>query len=270
MTPLQILNFYNTVANGGKMVKPQLVYEIRDNGALIKRYNTEILNPMIASKETIGKARAMLEGVCTNGTGVTLNNKYFPIAGKTGTARVATGNTGYSDGMYLATFVGYFPADNPQYSLIATFNNSKVGYYGATVAGPVFKEVAEKVFALQGFINETENETNENEKLPAVKKGKSEDILRIAEDLQLQNVQGKPDSQIASVSVQDSLVVLGNNEIQSGKVPNVKGMGASNAIFLMENAGLKVKVKGVGKVKQQSLTAGSNCRAGQTVYLTLS
>lgn len=270
MTPLQILNFYNTVANGGKMVKPQLVHEIRDNGALVKRYNTEVLNPMIVSKETIGKARAMLEGVCLHGTGRSLTNDYFPIAGKTGTARIASGSGGYDDGMYLATFCGYFPADNPQYSLIATFKNSRVGYYGATVAGPVFKEVAEKVFALQGFMNETENETLDAERLPAVKNGKAEDILTIAQDLNLQNIKGNPESQMASVSVVDSVVVLGNNEIPAGKVPNVKGMGASNAIFLMENAGLKVKIKGVGKVKQQSLTAGSKCRAGQTVYLTLS
>ena len=154
--------------------------------------------------------------------------------------------------------------------MIVTFNNPHNGYYGASVAGPVFKEISEKVFALQGFIIEADNETEESEKMPAVKKGKSEDILRIVEELQLQNVQGNPVSQMASVSVQDSLLVLGDNEIPAGKVPNVKGMGASNAIFLMENAGLKVKVKGVGKVKQQSLTAGSNCRAGQTVYLTLS
>ena len=270
MTPLQILNFYNAVANDGKMVKPQLVSEIKDNGALVKQFKPEILNPMIASKETIGKAQKMLEGVCLYGTGKTLNNKYFTIAGKTGTARVATGNTGYSDGMYLATFVGYFPADNPKYSMIVTFNNSKVGYYGATVAGPVFKEVSEKIFALQGFIEESGDDASDIEKLPAVKKGKSEDILRIAEELNIQNLIGKPNSQMASVSVQDSTVILTDNEIQAGKVPNVKGMGASNAIFLMENAGLKVKVKGIGKVKKQSLVPGSNYRNGQTVYLTLS
>ena len=270
MTPLQILNFYNTVANNGKMIKPQLVHEIRDNGALVKRYNTEVLNPMIASKETIGKARAMLEGVCLYGTGRALNNEYFTIAGKTGTARVATGNTGYSEGIYLATFCGYFPADNPQYSLIVTFNNSKEGYYGAQVAGPVFKEVSEKIFALQGFINETEIEEDTIEKIPAVKNGKAEDILRIAQYLNLQNVKGSPNSEMATVAIKDSLVIIANNEIQAGKVPNVKGMGASNAIFLMENVGLKVKIVGVGKVKKQSLAAGSNFREGQTVYLTLS
>ncbi|NQU54572.1 MAG: transpeptidase family protein, partial [Bacteroidetes bacterium] len=270
MTPLQILNFYNAVANNGKMVKPQLVKEIKDSGALLKQYKTEILNPMIASEETIGKAKAMLEGVCLNGTGRSVTSEYFNVAGKTGTARVATGAGGYSDGMYLASFVGYFPTEKPKYSMIVTFNNPRGGYYGASVAGPVFKEIAEKVFALQGFSKESEVEALDSEKLPAVKKGKSKDILKIAEQLHLQNIQGRPDSQLASVAVQDSLVVLSDNEIPAGKVPNVKGMGASNAIFLMENAGLKVKLKGVGKVKQQSLTPGSNYRAGQTVYLTLS
>jgi cell division protein FtsI (penicillin-binding protein 3) len=270
MTPLQILNFYNTVANNGKMIKPKLVNEIRDNGALVKQYTTEVLNPMIASKETIGKAQAMLEGVCLYGTGRSVTSKYFNVAGKTGTARVATSSSGYSDGMYLASFAGYFPSEKPKYSMIVTFNNPRGGYYGSSVAGPVFKEIAEKVFALQGFVHDPEQEVNESEKLPAVKNGRSEDILRIAEELNLQNIHGKPDSKLASVSVQDSLVLLSNNEIPAGKVPNVTGMGASNAIFIMENAGLKVKVKGVGKVKQQSLTPGSKYRSGQTVYLTLS
>jgi len=269
MTPLQILNFYNTIANNGKMIKPQLVQEIRDNGALVKRYKTEVLNPMIASKETIGKAKKMVEGVCEHGTGRSLQNKYFKVAGKTGTARVAVGNTGYSNGMYLASFCGYFPADNPQYSMIVTFNNPHNGYYGASVAGPVFKEIAEKVYALNGFSVEQNKTDDEGEIIPAVKKGRTEDILRIVNDLHLKNIQGKPESEMASVSVRDSFVVLDSNEIPSGKIPNVIGMGASDAIFLMENAGLKVKIKGVGKVKQQSLTAGSKYREGQTVYLKL-
>lgn len=270
MTPLQILNFYNAVANDGKMVKPQLVKEIRDNGALIKQYKTEILNPMIASKETIGKAQAMLEGVCLYGTGRTVTSKYFDVAGKTGTARVATSSSGYNDGMYLASFVGYFPTDKPKYSMMVTFNNPRGGYYGASVAGPVFKEIAEKVFALQGFTKESVKEPEQGEKLPVVKNGRTEDILEIAKELQLKNVKGSPDSELASANVQGEEVILTSTTIDSEKVPNVKGMGASNAIFLMENAGLKVKIKGVGKVKKQSLSPGSNFRTGQTVYLTLS
>jgi len=269
MTPLQILNFYNTVANNGKMIKPQLVKEIRDNGVLVKRYKTEVLNPMIASKETIGKAQKMVEGVCEHGTGRSLQNKYFKIAGKTGTARIAVGNTGYSNGMYLATFCGYFPADNPKYSMIVTFNNPHNGYYGASVAGPVFKEIAEKVYALNGFSVKEDEEKSKDEIVPPVKKGKTEDILRVADELHLKNIQGNPGSDMALALVRDSVVVLESNKIESGKIPNVIGMGASDAIFLMENAGLKVKIKGVGKVKEQSLTAGSKCKAGQTVYLRL-
>lgn len=270
MTPLQILNFYNAVANQGKMVKPQLVKEIRDNGALVKQYKAEVLNPMIASKETIGKARRMLEGVCENGTGQFLKNDYFKVAGKTGTARVATSSAGYSNGMYLASFVGYFPADNPKFSMIVTFNNPRNGYYGASVAGPVYKEIAEKVFASQILSNEMLEDTSGIKNLPAVKNGKSEDILRIAEDLELSSVHGLPESQLATATEKDGLVLLSNNEISEGKVPDVRGMGASNALFLMENAGLKVVMKGVGKVSNQSLTPGSNYRPGQTVYITLS
>lgn len=270
MTPLQILTFYNAVANNGKMVKPRLVNEIRDNGALVKKFKTEVINSMIASKETIGKAQKMLEGVCEHGTGTSLQNEYFKVAGKTGTARVATSSEGYSAGMYLASFTGYFPADNPRYSIIVTFNNPRGGYYGASVAGPVFKEVAEKIYALQVLTDQETEEMPINKNLPDVKKGNSKDILKIASELKLKNVKGKPESQLADAVIIDSTVILQNIEMQAGLVPDVGGMGASNAVYLLENAGLIVKIKGVGKVKNQSLSPGSKCTPGQTVFLTLS
>jgi cell division protein FtsI (penicillin-binding protein 3) len=226
---------------------------------------------MIASRETIGKARKMLEGVCENGTGRSLQNEFFKIAGKTGTARVATSGTGYSEGKYLASFTGYFPADNPKYSLIVTFNNPRGAYYGASVSGPVFKEITEKVYATQILNEEIEKDENSPGKvLPVIKHGQSNDIIAIAEELNMNSISKIPESKLVKVEKADTTIKFSENEIAAGKVPDVRGMGASNAVFLMENAGLRVKIKGIGKVKVQSIPPGSNYRIGQTVYLTLS
>ncbi|WP_340111184.1 penicillin-binding protein [Maribellus mangrovi] len=268
MTPLQILTFYNAVANNGRMVKPHLVKEIRDKGALVKRFEPEVLNPMIASKETIGKAQAMLEGVCERGTGTQIQGEFFKLAGKTGTARIATGNTGYTDGMYLASFTGYFPADDPQYSLIVTMNNPRKTYYGASAAGPAYKEISERVFASQIYAD-LDEENPETPETPQEIRGQTKDILEVAEVLEFKNIQGKPETTIAHVEASEDQLVLAEEEIPVGKVPNVIGMGASNAVFVLENAGLKVVINGVGKVKKQSLRAGDNCRPGQTIYIAL-
>ena len=271
MTPIQILTFYNAIANDGKMIKPYMVKEIRDKGALEKRFKTEVINSQIASKETIGKAQKMLEGVCENGTGKAINSEFFKVAGKTGTARIASSSQGYNAGSYLASFAGYFPADNPKYSLIVTFKNPRASIYGASVAGPVFKEIAEKVYAMQMPIEKYDGDENEDTKsLPEVKKGYSKDIIRVAKELNIKGLKGHSDSQLAKVEVKDDAIVLEDEEMTEGKVPDVCGMGASNAVYLLENAGLRVIIKGVGKVKQQSLPPGTQIKPGQTVYLTLS
>lgn len=271
MTPIQILTFYNAVANDGKMVKPLLVKEIRDNGALVKRFKMEVINPMIASKETIGKAKKMLEGVCENGTGKSLNNEFFNVAGKTGTARIASSSGGYEPGKYLASFCGYFPANNPKYSLIVTFKNPREGgYYGASHAIPVFKEIAEKVYAMQIISDQAEEESTDKEVFPELKKGQSEDIMKVVDELDIDNIKGHPRSEIAKAEIGENEIILQEDELPEGKVPDVRGMGATDAVFLLENAGLKVVIKGIGKVKQQSINPGANCVPGQTVYLTLS
>lgn len=273
MTPLQVLNFYNAVANGGRMVKPRLVREIRDNGVLVKQFKTEILNPMITTRETIGKAQKLLEGVCENGTGRSLQNPWFRIAGKTGTAQVSQGQSGYQKGMYLASFAGYFPADDPKYSLIVTVNNPRGGaFYGGSVAGPVFKEIAERVYAVRNMFEEdAEEESNEPgiPVFPNFEKGNSEHIIRVARELKIPNITGEPKTTLAAVKKMDDRIVLDEVEFQEGRVPDVRGMGASDAIFILENAGLKVKIRGVGKVKTQSVNPGSGFSRGTTVYLTL-
>lgn len=273
MTPLQILTFYNAVANNGCMVKPRLVREIRENGVLIRQFKTEVLNPMITTRETIGKAQKMLEGVCELGTGRSLQNPWFNIAGKTGTAQISSGTGGYVKGMYLASFAGYFPADNPRYSLMVTINNPRGGvFYGGSVAGPVFKEIAERVFAASNLFEDPvdEAETPEIPELPEIKKGTTENILRVAHELKIGNIGGKAGSGMASIKNSDGKLLLNTVDIPSGKVPDVRGMGASDAVFILENAGLQVKIKGTGKVKEQSIPPGSNYSRGSYVYLTLS
>ncbi len=273
MTPLQVLTFYNAVANNGRMVKPRLVKEIRNNGMLVKQFKTEVLNPMITNKATLGKARKMLEGVCESGTGRSLQNPWFSIAGKTGTAQVASGQGGYDEGVYLASFVGYFPAGNPKYSLMVTIYNPRGGvYYGGSVAGPVFREVAEKVYAARILFEETpdENQTEPAEpQLPSIKKGNPQNIIRLAQEFNIQNIDGEQTATVVNAEKKNNRIILNENKLEPDVVPDVRGMGASEAVFILENAGLRVKLKGVGKVKVQSLKPGSRFNRGAYVYLTL-
>ncbi|MDD4143668.1 MAG: penicillin-binding transpeptidase domain-containing protein, partial [Prolixibacteraceae bacterium] len=269
--PLQILTFYNAVANDGSMVKPRFVKEIRDNGVLVRQVKTEVLNPMIVSKETLGKAKKMLEGVCEYGTGRSLRNEWFRIAGKTGTAQIAVGVGGYQKGMYLASFVGYFPADDPQYSLIVTVNNPRGGlYYGGSVAGPVFSEIAERVYASRQ-LHENEQEQDDDEEkysLPEIKKGNVENIYRVANELGIKDLSGLPLLSDSKVKKADRQNIPADNSVM-GKVPDVRGMGPSEAVFMLEKAGLRVRLQGTGKVKTQSQEPGSKLVRGSYIYVKL-
>ena len=171
--------------------------------------------------------------------------------------------------MYLGSFTGYFPTKDPIYSLIITINNPRVGgYYGILTAGPVFKEISEKVFAVKMVIDQIHEKSDELQ-LPEIKTGRANDILTVAEELELENIRGLPATQLARAKKEQSQIVLNENEIAAGTIPNVMSIGASNASFIMENAGLLVRIKGIGKVQKQSIQPGSNYRRGQTVYLTL-
>ena len=155
LTPLQILTFYNAVANDGRMMRPRFVTEIRRNGSLLKSFKPEVIINSIASRSTIRKAKKMMEGVVEHGTATNLKDADYKIAGKTGTAQIAMNKYGYRSGArisYQASFCGYFPADNPIYSCIVVVNAPSNGvYYGNLVAGTVFKEIADKVYATRFF-----------------------------------------------------------------------------------------------------------------------
>ncbi|MEA1885626.1 MAG: penicillin-binding protein [Bacteroidota bacterium] len=268
MTPLQLLTFYNAIANDGRMMKPRIVREIQYHGETIKKINPEVLNPAICSHSTIEKVKILLEGVVENGTAKNLDNETYKIAGKTGTAQIANEKYGYKHGgkvSYQASFVGYFPADNPVYSCIVVVNApSNSVYYGNLVAGPVFKEIADKVYATRFFKSPQEPDYS----LPRVKKGYSDDTEYLLADLGVLHKNATTETWIEPTRDGDTLK-LEKLELIENLVPNVIGMGLRDAIFLLENSGLKVTAIGRGKVISQSLRPGVRIVPGSNIKIEL-
>ena len=268
LAPIQTLTFYNAVANNGVMVKPKFIEEIREDGIPIRKFPTEVINPSLCSKTTLGKAQGMLKGVCTDGTGKSLKNRYYTIAGKTGTAVIANENKGYtSEGgkKYQASFCGYFPADNPKYSCIVVIVGPKGAFYGGTVAGPVFRGIADKVYA--SYLTPAADSIPPYIEVPQVKPGIRDDVMLFARDLgfktQTQNITAE---HVAVTNDSTTVYVKGINDIP-GVVPDVVGMGASDAIYLLEESGLKTSMNGFGRVYRQSPIAGSSFTKGDVISL---
>lgn len=275
MTPLQILAFYNAIANNGKMVKPLFVKEIRYHGSVLKRYETEVLNPSICSRETVRQAIEMLEGVVVNGTAKNLENSYYSIAGKTGTAQIANEKYGYtvdSKVSYQASFVGFFPSDNPMYSCMVVVNSpSNSVYYGNLVAGPVFKEIADQVFATKIYLQRDYVTDDQHVfEYPYSKHGSGKDLAYVLSCLGIQAEGGDEQSEWVATSKHDTHVEIQNITINSSLVPNVVEMGLQDAIYVLEELGLKVVVTGRGKVIKQSLAPGTAIQPGQVIQLEMS
>lgn len=275
ITPLQTLAFYNAVANGGKLMKPMFVKEIRDKGKLIKKFDPVVLNQAIASESTIKQAQAMLEGVVENGTATNLKFDAYKIAGKTGTAQMAYGKKGYAakDSVrYQASFAGYFPAENPQYScIVIVYNLSRKFYYGNIVAGPVFKEIANKVYATRiEMHNELEGNYAEVEKgSPNVKDGTSTNLAGLFSGLELAYQMPNSNKGWVHTTNVDSVISVTEKLVEENVVPSVYGMGMRDAIYILESRGLKVIVDGKGKVVKQSLKTGTRYNPGQTITVEL-
>ena len=238
ITPLQTLTYYNAVANNGEMVKPQFVSEIKEWNRTVVKFNKKVINPKICSQETILKLKAVLENVVKRGTASKLYSKDFSMAGKTGTAQANYGTNGGADKHYISSFVGYFPADVPKYSCIVvvhepdTSNNT---YYGADVAGPVFKRIAQKIFTDSPSRNEVKNLDKKN---PTQEKNYSDYYAKSQE--------------------------------KKNVIPNLKGMSGMDAVALLGNLKVKVKIIGVGKVKKQSINPGVAITSQATITLELS
>jgi len=271
ITPLQMLAFYNSVANNGKMIAPIFVREIRRMGNTIEQFNARVINEKVCSDVTLGKVRGMLEGVVLNGTGKNvIKNKLYSVAGKTGTAQVADGIKGYKMKKYQASFCGYFPADHPKYSMIVVINNPTRGaYLAAKVAGPVFRQVADMVYANDMEINQpTPVRFVGNTSLPKVKQGNLKALKHVYSKLGVKPLYASSNAVNNGVDTSNG-IPFEEVRYKEGTVPAVTGMGLSDALYVLGNAGYKVTVRGSGMVTTQSVTGGSLIPKGSRITIEL-
>jgi cell division protein FtsI (penicillin-binding protein 3) len=238
MTPLQTLAFYNAIANNGEMVKPRLLKEVKEWNKTIKKFDKKVLNPAICSQETVKKVQKILKDVVESkhGTGHGMYSKNFSMAGKTGTTQTNYVSKDKDKYEYISSFAGYFPADNPKYSCIVVIHkpDKSVGYYGADVSGPVFKSVAQKVYATSPLTSEVD----------------VKHMLIASADNSYQGY-------------------YKNAQQHYAQMPNVQGMSGMDAVAILENLGIEVEVKGNGRVKHQSISKGTDIKTVKKIVLEL-
>lgn len=259
LTPLQMLNLYNTVANDGKMMKPYLVSRIMHDDELIKKFDPKVLSPKIASDNAINGAQDLLEGVVRRGTARKLQSENFDFAGKTGTTRVNYANKD-EEKKYNASFAGYFPAKNPKYSMMVVVYDPVGKFYGGSVAGPVFRNVVEKVNNLKldliKPINERDGSTVMAANLPKRRIGYKKDFQKLFEFTGIE-YNSKSSANWVAVDPNDNKMLIDKKSIKRSEVPDVTGMGARDAVYVLENLGLLVEMEGHGQVKKQSIRPGA-------------
>jgi cell division protein FtsI (penicillin-binding protein 3) len=273
LTPLQILTFYNAVANDGKMMKPRFVTKVLHNGSVVKSFGTDVIINSIASRSTIRKAKKMMEGVVEHGTATNLKNANYHIAGKTGTAQIARDKRGYRQGQavsYQGSFVGYFPAENPLYSCIVVVNAPSNGiYYGNLVAGTVFKEISDKVYATT-FFRDFREEKDDDKVInaPDAGNGYRADINEVLGNFRVRYRKTSKENWVATRESGDTIRLVGIDE-KKGLVPDVRGMSLRDAMYLLENSGYRVRYSGKGRVLRQSPEHGARLGEGNFVSLDM-
>ena len=271
LTPLQMLCFYNSVANNGKMIAPIFVKEIQRMGNTVQQFQARVINPKVCSDETLGKVKSMLEGVVTEGTAKNvIKNPLYTVAGKTGTAQIAKGNKGYGDvKAHQASFCGYFPADHPKYSMIVVVNDPQGVYLAALVAGPVFREIADRVYASDLGVNQTPQlRMIGNTALPGVKQGNLKALHKVYDKLGLKPLYASINSASNGIDTSNGIAYQETN-YKAGSVPSVIGMDLSDALYALGNAGYKAIARGSGVVTTQSVTGGSEIPKGAKITITL-
>ena len=274
LTPLHMLTFYNAIANKGRMVKPIFVSALERNGELIEKKTTKVINPSICAKTNIEKLIPLLVQVVERGTAKNIRNNQYSIAGKTGTCQINYWKRKEGEPKsYQASFVGFFPANNPKYSCIVVINDPKEnGNYGGTVAAPVFKEIADKVFASDIDLLEVIT-PDKLTSLPYIKNGNNYDTQTVLNNLDIAFRADKANWIIARSTSEGNIeleIRKIEKDLRDGFIPNLSGMGIQDVLYLLENSSLQVVFSGNGSVKSQSMKKGVQFKNGSKIVLELS
>ncbi|MFM7671674.1 MAG: penicillin-binding protein [Bacteroidota bacterium] len=275
VSPLHTLTLYNAVANGGKMMKPYLVNSIKQGGLLYRQYEPEILTASLARPDVIEAARRAMESVVTNGTArEAFANVPFSIAGKTGTSQVWDAPYKYEDGVYQASFVGYFPADRPKFSCIVLIR-TKPGapqIYGGKLAAPVFREIATKLHAMYVESPRTNPMLAKADSSLSIYAGARSSLQRIYSVLGIKHLDSTNKGSLVQVRAQNSLNYWRGQELPGSGMPDLRGMSLRDALNQVERMGLgiRIDVKGKGKITGQSIAPGTPLSRGEKVILQLS
>ena len=273
--PIYTLAFYNAIANDGKLIRPFFVKSISKNGQIIKEFKTEVINPSICKPTTLKDIRFTLLGVVEDklGTAQCVRSKYVRIAGKSGTAQISQGKAGYKEGgtKHQVAFCGYFPYENPLYSCIVVMREPGIGYAsGGTMTGSVFKNIAERVIALNSNRKPSHVDTDsidESNFIPNTKIGYYKAIQTVMNTLRLPLAVNSRDW-VKPVAVERQTRVE-PIAVSRNAIPNLVGMGLKDAVFILENLGLNVQVQGRGKVFSQNIKPGTVARKGSVVLINL-
>lgn len=271
LTPLQLLTFYNAVANKGRMMKPQLVHQILEYSEPVKTYKPQVLKNQICSNSTLKVALELLKSTSdSGGTALALRNKLYKVAGKTGTAVTNYYKGDINEGKkYQASFTGFFPAEDPVYScIVVIYEPSANGYYGASAAMPVFREIADYSVASRFIATEEQAPVNTAPTPARIRAGGYATDIRTLLHFSGVRFENRCINEWASLNPTESQPELTGINHQQELVPDVRGMGLRDALFLLENKGLKVRLQGHGRVRSQSIAPGSKIQ-GQTIELTM-
>ncbi len=277
VAPINTVTFYNAIANNGRMMRPRFVKKVIKNGETLKEYPPEVIKEQIAKPQTIKTMQTILEHVVSQGLGKKAGSPMFKVAGKTGTAQVSKGKAGYKSGTvdYWLSFAGFFPADKPRYSCIVCIEKSGLPASGGGMSGVVFHHIAEGVMAKHLKMSVDDARDTSSVMIPDVKNGNI-----MAADYVLGRLDIKTDTQWegsyaygnpiwGKAARHAGEVTLTKTKTPRNIVPDVKGMGARDAVYMLESRGLTVKVQGRGKVKSQSYAPGRTAISGAECVLVM-